>query len=531
MVKTKCDVAARGLNVTSNAVSGVAIIWLVMFTVGCAGVRDGAPASLTRCTPLAVKLWPRAGSPQKPAEMIGQETEASKHQETWVTQRPLKQAEGRVVHQVLQESQKAFQNKPATGLVAVQKDSNSCKLTPLPPVKEAGQPYVAQVSKVKAQTSNDKGTLLFDGRVDHRFSVPSITAVYEGKSGNPPGRAHSLPLHAAKESGVREDPPERQCGASRGAITRRVEQQMDYATGLAERGAIYSAQEEFIAVLSSVSQARDARNGGQQCQQALHAGLTALNEATDFSPQGGLSSMNIDLKSVLARHETPILKEVDISRMIPMVAMQHYFTYARDQLVVAGAKDPNASQALYRLGRLQCLLGNRFDGRRNWTAPKAIALYSAALAVDPNNNMAANELGVLLARLGQPEAARSVLLYGISVSPEPETMYNLSVVHRRLGDHAAADQTLAEYEKRMAAYQRRSSQLGKSDAEENTYGVRWVSPEEFAQLPNSDIGKPLLSPSKTTNSRSVTPKMNEGGFSPIEMTKQGLGSIRTLFTR
>jgi len=324
---------------------------------------------------------------------------------------------------------------------------------------------------------------------------------------------------------------EDELSASRAAVASRAEQRMHYATGLAERGAVYSAQEEFVAVLASIAQSRDAETGTQRHQRALEAGLIALEEASDFAPKDSLSQVSMNLSAVIARHRTTVLKSANANQLTPMIAMQRYYLYAQQQLALAGCNEPVASQALYRIGRLQTLLSHRFDGTKTMAGPKTVALYSAALAVDGRNYMAANELGVLLARCGQPEEARRVLLHGLSVSAQPETSYNLSVVQRQLGEEAAAQQAYAQYEQQLAVKEQRTAGQGDSGAANHDTKVRWVSSETFAQLPNPDVGKPLLKPSDTLQSVAAADHAPNLPPREDETPKKGLSMFQSFFWR
>ena len=55
---------------------------------------------------------------------------------------------------------------------------------------------------------------------------------------------------------------------------------------LAQRGALFAAQTEFVQVLRRVAQAKDAASRSDEHSRALAAGLRALDEAEDFVPAG-----------------------------------------------------------------------------------------------------------------------------------------------------------------------------------------------------------------------------------------------------
>jgi uncharacterized protein HemY len=98
--------------------------------------------------------------------------------------------------------------------------------------------------------------------------------------------------------------------------------------------------------------------------------------------------------------------------------------------------------------------------------------YQAALAVDPGNFLAANELGVLLARYGQWQDARRALLASLSIQPHAEGWHNLAIVHRRLGEIELA--RLAENERQLL--------VGKPGPRKPAGGpeIQWHEPQQFA---------------------------------------------------
>ena len=275
------------------------------------------------------------------------------------------------------------------------------------------------------------------------------------------------------------------------AVGQRAERRLRYASRLAQRGAVYSAREEFVHVLGVMAQSLDNVEGGQEHRQALDAGLMALEEADAFAPNGTLPSVSLDLKQIVAGHQTPVLKDADFEKITPLVALQRYYAYAQERLAAAGEHEPVVSRTLYRMGRLQMVMSGGLNGRRTLGGPKAMALYKAALKVDSKNYIAANQLGVLLARYGQPEEARRVLMHSMSVSPQPETYHNLAVVHRTLGNDEASRQAQAQYQQQLAvAEQRRKERRAGGVVDENTQ-VNWVSAAAFTRMPNADAAEPL----------------------------------------
>jgi len=274
-------------------------------------------------------------------------------------------------------------------------------------------------------------------------------------------------------------------------LGRRAEPHIRYAFALAERGATYSAQAEFTFVLKLVAEALDQETDTNFHGQAVTAGLRALREAEDFASRGLNAEDGVDLSRCIAVHRTPVLKDKDTANTTLMEALQLYHAFASQQLALAGAQEPTASMALYGLGRLQSVLNVGHGVRRNTAGTNAMAMYQAALAVDPNNYMAANELGVLFARYGETEYARVLLLHSLAICENPQTWHNLSVLYHELG--LSDDAAWAEQRGRICAAAQKSSESSTGQGPP----VYWVDPETLASNTGFDesIGAAMPTPS------------------------------------
>jgi polysaccharide biosynthesis/export protein len=222
---------------------------------------------------------------------------------------------------------------------------------------------------------------------------------------------------------------------------------------LAGKGAVFSSRARFIAALQLIADARDTRNQTQFHSRALSAGLIALREADDFSHPVGATADGSDPVVLAAGHSTPLIKDGRPNTVTRLQALQLYYSYATQQLSAAVAGVPEASMALYYLGRIQPYLGESVDRPAVLAEPKAMALEQAAVLVDPQNYRAANELGVLLCSCGQLEAARKALAYSASICRRPEVLQNLALIYKRLGDEPGASsmQALAKQQQGRVA--------------------------------------------------------------------------------
>jgi tetratricopeptide (TPR) repeat protein len=238
---------------------------------------------------------------------------------------------------------------------------------------------------------------------------------------------------------------------------------------LAHRGAIYLAKSEFTAALKLIAQANDIEHGTRVHGKAVTAGLVALKESGDFVRQmAGID--DIDLARIVSAHKTPVLKGVDVTEMAPTVAAQYYYAFAQNELASAISGEMVGSMAMYGLGKATLVAAGANAHQMEYTG-QAMAYYQAAMAVEPRNVRAANELGVLLANNGQLKQARDMLTRSVSIAPNATTWQNLAVVHNRMGDHKTAEQL-----------KHQASQMKQAGNNPAVPAVQWVDPATFAGI-------------------------------------------------
>lgn len=250
---------------------------------------------------------------------------------------------------------------------------------------------------------------------------------------------------------------------------------------LAGRGAYHSARAEFVQALRLVAQGLDQQHGTQIHGQSLSAGLVAVEEAEDFVPRGSCLEADLDLESILAGHRTPVLADTPSDELSPITAVQRYLSYSQEQLALAVGGEVAGSMALHALGKLHAALASRSGADARLAKPTAVTFYQAALIACRQNHMAANDLGVLLARAGRHVDAAVAFEHSLSVQPNATVWSNLATVYRQLGDHdlAARADTLAQ------------NTLDEGQSQPNAWAARtqWVPPgafaDSYAQLPDT----------------------------------------------
>lgn len=256
------------------------------------------------------------------------------------------------------------------------------------------------------------------------------------------------------------------------AITHQLLPSIQHAYGLARHGAIFAARAEFIQVLRRIAQAKDAAANTDVHSKALAAGLRAVDEADDFAPQGTEVEGELNVPLLASAHRTPVLEQCPTPPR-PIEAIALYHEYARHQFARSVAGEQAGSAALYGLGKMHNRLASSREGDVGHER-KALVLFLASLDVAPGNHLAANEIGVLMARGGRAWEASIMFRHAINVSPSATTYHNLAVVDRQLGYH---DQASANefYAQQLAA---RDRAVG---AASQTSGVRWVAPQEMGR--------------------------------------------------
>lgn len=275
---------------------------------------------------------------------------------------------------------------------------------------------------------------------------------------------------------------------------------------LAGRRAYMSAQAEFLQALRMIAESLDIHHGTDRHSKALVAGMRALEESDEFMPTGRGLEGELDVRVLSQGHRSPVLTAEEAHGMAPLEARQRYYAYAQEQLAAAGAGETSASMALHGLGKLLTALAQAPDSPVLAPEPKAMVLQQAALLVDGRNALAANELGVLLARAGRYEQAREVLLHSARLLPQPTTWHNLAVVHFQLGEQDLGQ--LAQLESKAA--EEHARQLAARRGVSINPHVQWLGPEEFAKTTATDMGAPGQ-PAVAPTSTAQQPAKSQGG--------------------
>lgn len=260
---------------------------------------------------------------------------------------------------------------------------------------------------------------------------------------------------------------------------------------LARRGALYSAQAEFTRSLQVIGHARDEIFGTTQHHTAIVAALTALEEVDDFQKSQAA------IKETVAKHRTIALKHRDVSGLTSVTATRIYCSYAQDRLLRGCGKLPAAARALYGLGNIELAISRESGGNARLGSPKAMAMFEAALRIDPENHKAANALGILLARYGQYPLAVRFLQRSVRSHPTMEGWQCLAEAYEALGESQLAQQASSQCE--SMRQQKRPGQMSIQPAGIN---IRWVDQATFVANSPPDLSPPESKESKESAKQS-----------------------------
>lgn len=304
-------------------------------------------------------------------------------------------------------------------------------------------------------------------------SVPDAPAESEDPPSVPDPSRGGLRTASAERSLRDLAPPDAEAiecyTASTTDLSRRLTRDVQDGFQLGKSGAVFAARAKFVEVLRRIAMAKDAASGDTSHSDALADGLRMLDAADDFVPTGDALESELDVDQIASSHGVRLAS--DGRTVAPHEAIARYSQHAAGRLADAVAGEQAGSMALYGLGksydRLEAQGGDATAGR------KSAVMYRAAVDAHPENYLAANELGVRLAKVGRYEQARRVLRRAASQPTAVAAVHaNLAAVERRLGHSQSA--TLAHRQgEEVAARERLAGEVSRR------HGIEWVDPSAF----------------------------------------------------
>ncbi len=255
-------------------------------------------------------------------------------------------------------------------------------------------------------------------------------------------------------------------------ISQRVAEDVRAAFSLGRHGALYAARRRFIEVMKVIAEAKDGAEATSRYSTALGEGFAALAEAKDFLPNGAVNK-ELSVAEVATSHRTPMLRGMERAEWtLPQEAAALYYRYAEQKLAAAVSGEQAGSMALYGLGKTHARLAELED--RVADEQLSLAMYRAAVLAHEANHLAANELGVGLAKVGRYDKAAIALGQSIAYGGGSTVHLNLAHVQHKLGDDRSAAAT-AQQAERLAMRERAAGEFSRQR------GVEWVTPDQLAR--------------------------------------------------
>ena len=221
------------------------------------------------------------------------------------------------------------------------------------------------------------------------------------------------------------------------------------------RGMPLSAREHAEQALHQFSLATDAQVGSNLGSKSLSAGMEAIREAGDFLGRFG----NVDPNSIqrlVDSHQTPVLRNCDLSTTSTFQAADAYFEYARIQLGRMDRQWPEASVALEMLARTEAIANRQ---SKEITMASRTCLLRAAVDCNPDNADALLALGTILTRTGVYQEATTALELCYAINQSPEALRMLSSLHQKAGNQQLAQLCQAKLRSANSEYQASSQGL------------------------------------------------------------------------
>ena len=216
--------------------------------------------------------------------------------------------------------------------------------------------------------------------------------------------------------------------------------------------------------------------------QALTDGLRAIDEADDFLPRGEALESELNTLEIARSHSTPVVRLAKDKHLSPHRALALYSKYSAERLAEAVSTEQAGSMALYGLGKTYARLATQ--GGDPLAGRKSAVMYQASVTAHKENYLAANELGVYLARAGRYEQAAPLLELAASHESAPSTVYaNLAMVQQQIGQFVAASQT-----------EQQQQQVNQAEfaagAISQRHGIQWVDPAAFRNAAQATSAEP-----------------------------------------
>ena len=260
--------------------------------------------------------------------------------------------------------------------------------------------------------------------------------------------------------------------ASSPEFAARAMRHVEQGNTMARRGATATAHGEFIQALVAIADGRDSVSTRNTHNVALKTAIQILDEVRDFYTDNTTGSSVADSSFVVGTHICGVVSAEQARSLTKTEIRERYLSGIRDNFYAACGEDKIAASALSSLGKLHSIKLNESGSPQECEWNIAMTLLSTALRCDHQDARSANEMGVLLVKVGDYPQAKQMFQISLRIQPNVATWRNLAWLHTKLGELELA--ALAEQEAGLVA----------SAASANGVGlVQWIDPQSFGARP------------------------------------------------
>ena len=292
-------------------------------------------------------------------------------------------------------------------------------------------------------------------------------------------------------------------------VEAKVREQVRYGQSLARRRAFFAAREELIRSLLLIASSHHTEAGTDAYPASLAQALVAMDETSDLMNFPG-DTNSTQFQQTLRSHQTQLIAPQDIQTVTPMHAIGIYSSFAQAKIEQAIGMSAAGSEALHALGKLESMTTetNMSQARINQT--KTLVFYRAAININPSNTTCANDLGVLLYKIGQLQESEYALKASLKSAPTQLTWNNLALVHNQLAATAISEEERNRQRGLAASAAQQAQQFANAVPNDQHSDADWATTSEFqnnAAFPNvvlqNTTNRPAAQPTQPGVSKSA----------------------------
>ena len=280
--------------------------------------------------------------------------------------------------------------------------------------------------------------------------------------------------NTTKHRHLRTPPQVRNSTVSGSQFQVMAQQHLQQAGEMFGRGMPLSGRKHAEQALHQFALATDAQAGSNLGSKSLAAGMNAIREAGDFLGRFGKVDPNA-IQRLVDSHQTPVLKNCDLTATSTFQAADAYFEFARIQLGRMNRQWPEASVAIEMIARTEAIANRQ---SKEITMASRTCLLRAAVDCNPENADALLALGTILSGTGVYDEATTALELCYARNQSPEALRMLASLHQRMGNRQLAQ---------LCEAQLRNSQANKNQPAK----VYQLPPEEFSKRSPQVIEEPI----------------------------------------